>query len=664
MDANKTAANAYPERMKMESSDLYAQNLAALKALFPGVIAESRDPDGELREVVDFERLRELFDGVVVKRPQEERYEFNWVGKSEARADAYRPTRKTLRPCPSESVNWDATQNLYIEGDNLEVLKLLQASYLGKVKMIYIDPPYNTGHDFVYHDNFRQSQEEYDRASGKVDEDGIQQFTENTSSNPRFHSDWCSMIYPRLLLARNLLAEDGVIFISIDDNEVENLKQICNEVFGAGMFVAQIPWRKRTAKSDVPFGISQDYDWIVGYARSDSYKAGISNNNRKYFETDDFPGQPWRIHDMSTQRTATERPNSNFTIVNPRTGEEYPVNPQRVWCITKKDFQKYLEDNRIIFPGDYPFLKIKKPVLRYWKSDDMLKAGADFGKVAVSTKLPDEIGMSQDGTKEIVQLFKSKVFSYPKPSSLITYFLKITTSTDDVILDFFSGSATTAHAVMKLNAEDGGNRKYILVQLPETCPPKSDAATSGFATICEIGKERIRRAGAQILKERQTAPSLLQTDRQTDNSESLQSSQSSDLDIGFRVFKLAESNFNDVFYDPSLLTRDLLTATEKNIKEDRTDLDLLFSVVLDWGLPLSCHYCVETAGNATIHVYNNGDLIACFQENISEEDMIAIAKRKPKRALFRDSSFANGAAKLNLMSIFEQFSPTTTVKVL
>ena len=335
-----------------------------------------------------------------------------------------KPIRKMLRPCPEESKNWDTTENLYIEGDNLEVLKLLQEAYLGKVKMIYIDPPYNTGNDFIYADDFMRSQEEENEQMGMFDEDDNRLF-KNTDSNGRFHSDWCSMIYSRLILARTLLAQNGAVFISIDDHEVDNLKKICDEVFGTINFVATFPWRKRTAKSDVPFGVSQDYEWIVCYAKSENFVASVEGKERKYYETSDFPGKPWRVHDLTTQRTATERPNSYFTIIDPRTGKEYPANTQRTWAVTKDTFKQYYDEGKIVFPDDYPFLSLTKPAFRYWKEDDEKKAGERFGLIAASTKLPENIGMSLDGTKEVSTLFSGKFFSYPKTVSLVKFLIDI-----------------------------------------------------------------------------------------------------------------------------------------------------------------------------------------------------------------------------------------------
>ena len=629
------------DKMKMETPDITAQNIEKIGTLFPNCITETADENGKLKKAVNFEMLRQMLLGDVVDG--DEAYEFTWVGKKVAIVEANKPIRKTLRPCKEDSVNWDTTENLYIEGDNLEVLKLLQESYLGKVKMIYIDPPYNTGNDFIYNDDFKMSEEEYADESGQLDEDGNRMF-KNTDANGRFHSDWCSMIYARLMLARNLLSDDGVIFISIDDNEQENLKKICDEIYGGDNFVATFPWRKRTAKSDVPFGVSQDYEWIVVYAKSSLFFASAAGKERKYYQTPDFPNRPWRIHDLTKQTTASERPNSYFTIVNPKTGEEYPANPNATWRITVDTFENYYQKNRIVFPGDYDFLRISKPVLRYWKEDDMKKAGDNFGKVALSTKLPDTIGMSQDGTRQITSLMGSKVFGFPKPIELLNYLIKASTEKDSIILDFFSGSATTAHAVMQLNAEDGGHRKFIMVQLPEKTDEKSEAYKAGYQNICEIGKERIRRAGKKIKEENPLT--------------------TADLDIGFRVFKLDDSNMKDVYYSAGEYSQMMLDGLESNIKEDRTDLDLLFGCLLGWGLPLSMPYTSENIANYTVHTYNDGDLIACFDENISEEVIKVIAKRQPLRAVFRDSSFADSPSKINVGEIFKLLAPDTRVKVI
>ncbi len=623
------------DKMKFETPDLTAENVKKIASLFPGVVVEGK---------ANLELLRSMLGESMFA---DEAYEFTWVGKRAAIAEAGKPIRKTLRPCPEESKDWDTTENLYIEGDNLEVLKLLQESYLGKVKMIYIDPPYNTGNDFVYRDNFTKSLEEFEEETGVYDETG-DRLIKNTESNGRFHSDWCSMIYPRLVLARNLLRNDGVIFISIDDNEVAQLRKICDEVFGVDNYAGLFPWRKRTAKSDVPFGISQDYEWVLCYAKSYEFAACLEGGTRKYYETGDLPNRPWRIHDLTKQTSAGERPNSFFTIVNPKTGDEYPANPNRTWAITEETFKKYHAENRIVFPGDYDFLNISKPAFRYFKEDDKAKAGERFGYIPVSTNLPNDIGMTRDGTKDIDSLFGQKIFSFPKPVAIIKYFVKLTTSISkdegDIVLDFFSGSATTAHAVMQLNAEDGGNRKFIMVQLPEETGDKSEAYRAGFSNICEIGKERIRRAGDKVKAEAGLT--------------------AQNLDIGFRVLKLDDTNMNDVYYAAGDYTQDMISMLESNIKEDRTDMDLLFGCLLDWGLPLSLPHTHEKIEGFTVHTYNEGDLIACFEERITEKVVREIASRQPLRVVFRDSSFTSSPEKINVVEIFKLLAPNTTVRVI
>ena len=635
---------------KFETPDLTSENIEKIAALFPNCITEMLDEERSTPEkkvykrAVNFELLKQMLSPDVVDG--DEAYEFTWVGKKAAIVEANKPIRKTLRPCVADSKDWDTTEHLYIEGDNLEVLKLLQESYLGKVKMIYIDPPYNTGNDFIYADDFKMESEEWKVESGEWSEEGDRLF-KNTDTNGRFHSDWCSMIYSRLMLARNLLASDGAIFISIDDNERENLQKICDEVFGAVNYVATFPWRKRTAKSDVPFGVSQDYEWIILYAKSSQYTARISGTERQYYETRDFPGRPWRVHDLTKQTTASERPNSFFTIVNPKTGDKYPANTNRTWAITEETFKIYYAADRIVFPGDYDFLRISKPAFRYWKEDDMKKAGDFYGMMSASTKLPDDIGMSLDGTKEITELFNGKVFSFPKTTKLIKHFVDMSTKNDDaaIILDFFSGSATTAHAVMQLNAEDGGHRKFIMVQLPEKCDEASEAYKAGYKNICEIGKERIRRAGEKILKE------------QLANNNSTLNSPNSKLDIGFRVLKLDSTNMKDVYYAPDDYDQGMLAGLKSNIKDDRTDLDLLFGCLIEWGLPLSLPYKSEQLGGCTVHTYNDGDLIACFDANVPESVVKEIAQRKPLRAVFRDSGFASSPEKINMFEIFKLYMP-------
>ena len=626
------------DKLKMQSRDVVGGNVEKIAALFPHCVAERLNKDGKPELAIDFDKLRAELSNDALE-DGEERYQFTWPDKRAATRLANEPVNLTLRPCREESVDFDTTENLYIEGDNLDVLKVLRETYLGRVKMIYIDPPYNTGNDFVYNDDFAQGKEDFEQTSGLFDAEGnqtIDPMQRNTETNGRFHTDWLNMIYPRLKVARDLLTDDGVIFISIDDNEKENLSKICDEIFGEDNFIASFPWRKRTAKTDVPFGISQDHEWIVAYAKSASFLGAVQGKERKYFETEDFPGRPWRVHDLTKQTTASERPNSFFTIVNPKTGEKYPANPNATWRITVDTIEDYIAQNRIVFPGDYPFMRISKPVLRYWKEDDEAKAGENFGKIAVSTLLPESVGMSLDGTREITNLFNGKIFSFPKPSSLISFFCKICNDQDALVLDFFSGSATTAHAVMKLNAEDGGHRKFIMVQLPEVTDEKSEARKAGYANICEIGKERIRRAGKKVKEE---------------------AGQAADgLDTGFRVLKLDSSNMEDVFYTPDKFEPSLLDSLVDNIKADRSGEDLLFQVMLDLGIELSAKIERKEIAGKEVFSVDDDYLLACFDTDVNETTIEEMAKLLPTHLVIRDASAANDNVLDNFDQIIESYS--------
>lgn len=628
----------------MHSPDFTQENIAKLAELFPNCVTESRAEDGALKRAIDFDQLRQELCSSIVEGNQE-RYQLNWPGKREALLTANAPIAKTLRPCREESVDFDTTQNLFIEGDNLDALKLLQETYLNKVKMIYIDPPYNTGNDFIYEDDFAENVETFLSRSQQNDDAG-NRLVANTESNGRFHSNWLSMIYPRIKLARNLLRDDGVIFISIDDNEQANLKRVCDEVFGEQNFVASFAWKKRTAKSDVPFGISQDFEWIVVYTNG-KLNAGIAFE-RKYYQTPDYSIDKWRLSDLTTQRSAEERPNSAFDMVDPKTKKIYEFNPNRVWGLTKDTFQDYYNRGKIVFPDDYDFLNISIPAYRVFESEDKAKALKKFGtedqKKAASTYLPKEVGMSESGNKEIVELFEAKLFSFPKPSTLIKHFVSIIDDKNAIILDFFAGSATTAHAVMQLNAEDGGNRKFIMVQLPESCDKKTDAAKAGYKTIAEIGKERIRRAGQKIKAENAlTAP---------------------DLDIGFRVLKIDSSNMKDVYYAPDAVKQGDLLAQVDNIREDRTPEDLLFQVLLDWGVDLALPITQETIAGKQVFFVDGNALAACFETDIDEAFVKELAARHPLRAVFRDAGYSSDNVKINIEQIFKLISPTTEVKTI
>lgn len=554
-----------------------------------------------------------------------EAYEFNWVGKQAARAEVLKPIKKTLRPVKEDSVDWDNTQNIYIEGDNLEVLKLLQKSYLGKVKMIYIDPPYNTGNDFVYHDDFAMSADEYAEASGAVDELG-NKYIKNMDSNGRFHSDWCSMMYSRLMVARTLLTEDGVIFISIDDNEVENLRKICDEVFGEGNFIAQLVWeRAYSPKNDAKF-VSNSHDYVLMVAKnSDEFVIGrldrTEEANARYSNPDNDPRGIWKPSDMSVKTYNAE---CDYSITTP-SGRVVEPPAGRCWRLSKKAFFERLQDNRIWFGSDGNSVPSIKRFLTELKHEGMAPTSILFYK---------EVGHSQEGAKEVVALFGDKgVFDGPKPVRLIERLITLANLKEaSIVLDFFSGSATTAHALMQVNAKKNKSCKYILVQLPElVSETKKDL---GYKNICEIGEERIRRAGKKIKEE-----SPLTT---------------ADLDTGFRVFRLDEGNYEDVKRSPKEFKQDQLDLFLNNIKADRNDLDLLFGCMLDWGVQLSLPMTQEVVDGKTIYTVNDGDLLACFAENVSEDVVKAMAEKMPLRVIFRDSCFAQDADKINIYETFKQ----------
>lgn len=621
---------------KFETPDMVEKNIEKLAEIFPNCITEARDENGKLKKAVNFEMLQQILSTEFPPEGSPERYEFTWVGKRAAIAEANKPIRKTLRPCKDESKNWDTTENLYIEGDNLEVLKLLQESYLGKVKMIYIDPPYNTGNDFIYRDDFKQTQQEYDEQAGLFDEDENRLF-KNTETNGRFHSDWCSMMYSRLMLAKNFLSDDGVIFISIDDNEQENLKKICDEVFGESNFLAQIIWERAYSPINLMKHFSTSHDYILCYAKElnmaecNGIPRGIEADNR-YSNPDNDPRGVWKPSDLSVGPAIEE---NVYTIETP-SGRLVEPPAGRSWSLSRKSFRERLQDNRIWFGPDGNSVPSMKRFLA-----ELRKTGI----TPMTIWKYSDVDHSQAATQKLAQIFDGKkFFDYPKPVKLIQRCVSLYTNNNDIILDFFSGSATTAHAVMQLNAEDGGHRKFIMVQLPEVCDEKSEAYKAGYKNICEIGKERIRRAGEKI---------------KADNPLTTQ-----DLDIGFRVFKVDSSNMNDVYYSAGEYSQDMLVNLEDNIKPDRTDLDLLFGCLLDWGLPISLPYTSEQIENCTVHTYNDGDLVACFDENIPESVIKEIAKRKPLRAVFRDAGFGSSPEKINVTEIFKMLAPDTDVKVI
>ena len=627
------------DKLRMESIDMTAQNIEKIGALFPNCITETKDVDGKPKKAINFELLRQMLSGDVIEG--DEAYEFTWVGKKAAIVEANKPIRKTLRPCKEESINWDSTENLYIEGDNLEVLKLLQESYLGKVKMIYIDPPYNTGHDFVYPDSFIMDNEDYNEGTGYFDEDGNVNFKrENGTSAGKYHSDWCSMIYSRLILARNLLAEDGVIFISIDDGEVSNLIKLCNDVFGEINFVADLIWQKKFSRANDATYFSTMHDHILCYCKSNvlnnekGWKIGLLPRGDEipngYSNPDNDPRGLW----TSVILSAKSGSSSLLYEIETPSGRKVTPPSGRFWSCSKETFENWNADNRIWFGADGNGTPRKKTFL----------AEVQQGLRPNTILFQSDVGNNQEAKQETKSLFNGVgVFDGPKPVRLLSTLLRIAnTDENSVILDFFSGSATTAHAVMQLNAEGAGHRKFIMVQLPEPCDEKSEAYKAGYSNICEIGKERIHRAAKKIAEEHPDAK----------------------FDGGFRVLKLDDTNMKDVYYAPADYQQTLLDQLESNIKEDRTDLDLLFGCLLEWGLPLSLPYQSEDIDGCTVHNYNDGDLMACFDENIPDNVMKTIAKRQPLRVVFRDSSFAGSPAKINVTQIFKELAPDTSVKVL
>ena len=626
------------EKMNMESSDLIAKNIDRIASIFPNCITEVVDTEKSTphkivyKRAINFDLLKQLLSNEI--SDGEETYEFTWVGKKAAIVEANRRTRKTLRPCKEESVDWDKTGNIFIEGDNLEVLKLLQESYLGRVKMIYIDPPYNTGHDFVYPDSFIMDNDDYNEGTGYFDEDGNVNYSrENSESAGKYHSDWCSMIYSRLLLARNLLSEDGVIFISIDDNELENLKKICEEIFGASNFIANVVWKHTQQSKNDELFFSRQYNHTLVYALNRAsvkrfYFERTDEDNRNYSNPDNDPKGAWRSGDV---RSPNYRRTLCFDIIAPN-GNVIKA-PDNGWRWSEESIKEKISTGEIKFKDDYSGI-IRKIYLcdQPGRTPENLWEGQRFGTTRQAAAMIKELF---DGVQ---------VFDTPKPHELIEAMLQLASEKDSVILDFFAGSGTTAHAVMDFNARDGGNRKYILVQVAEPCSEKSAAYKAGYMTISDIAKERNRRSGQMI---KNANPLLTQ-----------------ELDVGFRVFKLDESNMNDVYYSAGEYTQDLLSMMESNVKSDRTDLDLLFGCLLEWGLPLSMPYKSEKIVGCTVHTYNDGDLIACFDENIPDTVIKEIARRQPLRAVFRDNSFNGSPAKINVGEVFKMLAPDTRVKVI
>lgn len=658
------------DKLRMESPDMTAQNIERIAALFPNCVTEMLDEEHSTPEkkvykrAVNFEMLKQMLSPDVVDG--DEAYEFTWVGKKAAIVEANKPIRKTLRPCVAESKDWDSTENLYIEGDNLEVLKLLQESYLGKVKMIYIDPPYNTGNDFIYADDFMRSQEEENEQIGMYDEDENCLF-KNTDTNGRFHSDWCSMIYSRLLLARNLLTDDGVIFVSIDDNEIDNLRKVCDEVFGEDNLVNCFVWNCSTAGGIRPKFASKTHEYIVCYAKNKDnlsmFFVPLSSDAKKMYTQKDEKGL-YRDKDFIFKNKSTNI-NQKYPIECPD-GEKVHPKEGYIYRFIRTRFDEALAEGLVTFKrtNSGP-LVTESGAQAHWNIYIKKYLGDAMG--APSTLIPKEMmSIYNVGTQCVQNLFDDKrVFENVKPVDVITYLINMTSDDDSVILDFFSGSATTAHAVMQLNAEDGGHRKFIMVQLPESCDEKSEAYKAGYKNICEIGKERIRRAGEKIRTDLggDAAINLFAAIANPDLEDKLNEKfddkmdKVKNLDIGFRVLKLDDTNMKDVYYAPDDYDQGMLAGLESNIKDDRTDLDLLFGCLIDWGLPLSLPYKSEKIDGCTVHTYNDGDLIACFDKNIPESVVKEIAQRKPLRAVFRDSGFASSPEKINVFEIFKLYMP-------
>lgn len=624
------------DKLKMHSPDITQNNIARIRELFPECITEARGDDGSIRLAVDFDQLKQILSDSVVEGPQE-RYRLDWPGKREALLAANAPIAMTLRPCREESVNFDTTRNLYIEGDNLEALKLLQESYLGKVKMIYIDPPYNTGNDFIYDDDFSEDAAAYMERSQQADTSGARMVA-NTESNGRFHSDWLSMLFPRLQIARRLLRDDGVIFVSIDENEATNLKKACEEVFGDKNFLAQIVWKKRNTPPQDRV-IASQHEYIICFAKNANdvklnLRARTAEQISRYKNPDNHPKGPWVAGDlMANVKGGRYVPSLYFPIKNPRTGEEFYPSSNGNWRFSESRINELIKNNEIYFGED----DRGRPKLKRFLCD--VKDGITW------TSLWDFVPLNSNGSREMTELFGNlAVFENPKPTGLLVELLKLGTSRDDIVLDFFAGSSSTADAIMKLNAEDGGTRSFMMIQLPETTSEQSEAYKAGFRTITELGKERIRRSG------RATHEKYHHTEKQ--------------VDIGFRVLTLDTTNMSDVYYTPELTPHAKNTLFTDNIKPDRTPEDLLFQVMLDWGVDLSLSIATETIQGKEVFFVDGNALVACFDAGggVDENLVKALATRGPLRVVFRDAGFRDSAAKINVEQVFKLLSPSTDVR--
>lgn len=630
-----------PNKLDLSSVDGTQLNLEALYQIAPSCFTEVKDDKtGELRRVVDFKTLRQLLGDNAVE-DADEMYQFTWPGKQEARREAARPTTKTLRPVVEDSVDWDHTQNLYIEGDNLEVLKLLQKSYMGKVKMIYIDPPYNTGNDFVYDDDFAVSQDNYDLFAGNVDELG-NRYRKNTETNGRFHSDWCSMMYSRLMVARSLLTEDGVIFISIDDKEESNIHKICNEIFGEGNFVGNFIWQSRTSISnDDEISTNHNHTFVYSKNREKLTFGGDEINRSDYINPDNDPRGPWKLVPIDANHIGGD---TQYPIINPKTGVKFLPPKGRCWCYNQQTMKELIDDGRIKFG----LTDDSSPKRKLFLNERLEK-----GDKKTPSSLLLDAGTTKSGTTEIMSLFENeKVFDYPKPTSLLTKLISYGfIKNNDIVLDFFSGSGTTADALMQYNAEKLVKASYVMIQIPEDLDISIKTAGINarktiqnaitFLTsinkphlLTEVAKERIRRAGKKIKEE---SPLTTQN-----------------LDTGFRVFRLTDSNFEEVKKAPAEYDQSQLDLFLNNVKSDRTDLDLLFGAMLSWGVQLSLPMTSEEVDGKMIYSVNDGDLVACFADEITENIVKAMADKQPLRVLFRDSCFARDDAKINVFETLKQ----------
>lgn len=648
-----------PKYLKLETENLAEKNIDKIASLFPNVLTELRDDEGNLKKGIDFDRLRQELSCEYVEG-REERYEFTWVGKKKSVYEANRPIRKTLRPCLEESKDWDRTENIYIEGDNLDALKLLQESYLHSIKMIYLDPPYNTGNDFLYNDKFVMDIDDYDEEIGIVDECGNRMF-KNRKERGRYHSDWCSMIYPRLKIAHTLLTDDGVIFVSIDDNEVHNLRKIMDEIFGETNFVEQFIWNSGRTASSI---FTREHEYVVAYAK-----------NKEIIPLIKYEGDSSEISDRAVKKVSRKNPASDIffpagirfegknRLFSDKFGDSEVIEvvrgkleckdgklandvTLRAGWVMKDQIEGWISGCNVF---DTKGQRVQE---FFFKENGVLQYIKERGTVHPKTIIQDI--KTKQGTNELMKFFGVKVFDYPKPIGLIEFFSQILNEKNEIILDFFAGSSPTAHAVFNMNMKDGGKRKFIAVQLPESCEKGSEALKAGFMNISEIGKERIRRAGEQIRQEIEEENRLLSNGEE----------QKPVPDIGFRVFKIDDTNMKDVYYSPSEYSQETIEGLVDNVKPDRTDLDLLYQVLLDWGLPLDLKHEIEEVNGYKIHIVDNDSLVACFESNVSEDVMRIIASKKPLRAIFRDGAFSNSPGKLNIEGIFKTIAPDTKVRVI